>query len=142
MEMLNENNVNDLLPSCRVSQIYPEGHPNKEWWNFKNDHDRIWQVGGKSVFGFLLQNRWEHEYTRDMNTLLEFRHRVLLPLIDRGLAVNLHIIDFYTWDPSTKSTYPNVFAELIRNGLSNFNTSSLVSLAPIFIFEVCVIAKR
>ena len=41
MEMINENNVNALLPSCLVSKIYPEDHPNKEWWNFKNDHDRI-----------------------------------------------------------------------------------------------------
>ena len=100
------------------------GSTQQEWWNFKNEHYRIWQVRRKSVFGFLLQNKWEHEYTREMSTLLEFRHRILMPLIDRGLDVNLHINDFYISDPSTKSTYPNVFAELIRNALSNFNTSS------------------
>ena len=29
MEVLNENNVNALLPSCLVSKTYPEGHPKK-----------------------------------------------------------------------------------------------------------------
>ena len=126
MEMLNEKNINALLTPCHVGKIYPDGHPNKEWWNFKTDHDRIWQVGVNSVFGFLLQNQFEHGITRDMSTLLEFRHRILMPLIDRGLDENLHIIDFNTSDPSTKSTYPNVFVELIRNGLRNSNISSPV----------------
>ena len=62
--MLNENNVNALLPHCHVSKIYPEEHPNKVWWNFENDHDRKWHDGGNSVFGFLLQNKWEHVFTQ------------------------------------------------------------------------------
>ena len=65
-----------------------------------------------------------------------------MTLIDRGLDVNVHINHFYTWDPSTKSTYPNVFVELIRNGLSNFNTSSPLSLATIVIIESSTKAKR
>ena len=66
MEMLNENNIIALLPSCRVSNIYPEGHPNKHWWNFKTDHDCIWPDGGKNVFAFLLQNKGEHECVQDL----------------------------------------------------------------------------
>ena len=73
IEMLNENNINALLHSCRVSNIYPEGQPNKEWRNFKKDHDRIWRHGGKSVVAFQLQNKWEHECFRDLSTLIEFR---------------------------------------------------------------------
>ena len=135
METLNESNVNARLPYCGASNIYPEGHPNKEWWNYQNDCDRIWRAGGRSVFAFLLQNRWEVNYTRDLSTLLVFRHRIMMPLIERGFDVNLHILDFYSWSPSTCSTYPNVLGELIRNGLSNFNTSSKASLAAILIFE-------
>ena len=133
--MLKENNINTLLPSCRVSKIYPEGHPNKAWWNFQNDCDRKWRDGGKSVFAFLLQNKWEHECVRDLSTFLVFLHRIMIPLIECGLHVNLHILDFYSWRPSTSSTYLSVLAELIRNDLSNFNTSSKVSLASILIFE-------
>ena len=59
MEMLNENNINALLPPCRVSKIYPEDHPNSVWWNFENDQDRKWQVGGKSVFGVPTAKRIE-----------------------------------------------------------------------------------
>ena len=117
--MLTENNINALLPSTHVSTINPEGHPNKERWNFQYDQDRKWQDGRKSLFGFLMQNRWEQGYTRELSTLLEFRHRIMMPLIERGLDVNIHILEFYSWDTSTKSTYPNVLVELLRNGLSN-----------------------
>ena len=142
MEMLNENNINALLPPYHVSKIYPVGHPNTVWWNFENDQERKWPGGDKSVFGFLLQNRWEQRFSRDMSTLIEFRQRITIPLIDRGLDVNLHILDYYSWSRSTKSTYPNELVELIRNGLSNFNTSCPVSLASILIFEACTKANR
>ena len=59
-----------------------------------------------------------------------------------GLCVNLHILEFYSWDTSTKSTYPNVLAELIRNCLTNFNTSSQLSLATILFFESCSRTRR
>ena len=77
-----------------------------------------------------------------MSTLLEFRERIMIHLSERGFDANLHIRDFYSWSPSTKSTYPNVLVELIRNGLSNFNTSSQVSLASILNFEACAKANR
>ena len=67
--------------------------------------------------------------------MLVFRHRIMTALIERGLDVNLHILHFYSWRPSTSTTYPSVLAELIRNGLSNFNTSSKASLASILIFD-------
>ena len=72
-----------------------------------------------------------------MGSLIDFRNRIMMPFIDRGLDVNQHIRDFYTWSPSSSSSYPTVLVELIRNGLSNFDTSSRASLAPILIFEAC-----
>ena len=134
MEILNDNNFKAMFPSCWVSKIYLEGHPNNVLWNFDNGQDRKWQHGTKPVFGLLLPNRWEQRDTRDMSSLLEFRHRILRPLIDPGLEVNLHIWDFYSWDPSIKSTYLNLLVELIRNGLSNFVTSCSVSMASMLIF--------
>ena len=70
-----------------------------------------------------------------MRALLEFRHRILMALIDRGLDENVHIVNFNYWNPSNSSRYPKVLVELIRHGLSNFNTSSPASLASILIFE-------
>lgn len=87
-----------LLPFCQVSKIYPEGHFNKVWWNFVNSQDRIWQESTITVFGFLLQNRWEQRYTADMSTLQEFRHRIMMPFIHRGLDVNLRIVVFHSWN--------------------------------------------
>ena len=135
MDLLNENNVNATLPSFCVSSIYPEGHPNKEWWNLQNTIERKWEDGRKSVFGFLMQNRWENGDVRELSTLLEFRHRILLPLIGRGLDVNRHMLEFYSWRPGSNSTYRSVLAELIRNGLTDFNTSAKVSLVTIVVFE-------
>ena len=63
-------------------------------------------------------------------------------LVDRGLDLNLHILEFYSWSPSTSSTYPTVLGELIRNGLSNVNTCCPVSLAAILILEALPKAKR
>ena len=63
-------------------------------------------------------------------------------LVYRGLYVNLHILEFYSWSPSTSSTYPIVLVELIQNGLCNFNTSCPVSLAAILIFEALPKARR
>ena len=134
MDLLDENNVNATLPSFSVSSIYPEGHPNKEWWKLENLHNRRWE-DGKSVFGFLVQNRWEHGYNRELSTLVEFRHCIMMPLIARGLDVNRHILEFYSWNPFTRSTYTSMLGELIRNGLTNFNTSSKVSLITIVVFE-------
>ena len=104
MDMLTENIVNALHPSNHVSLIYPEGHHNNEWLNFENDQDRKVQDGTKSVFGFLMLNSWEQGYTRELSTPLDFRQRMLLPLMDRGLDDNLHILGFYSWETSAKLT--------------------------------------
>ena len=141
-DLLNENNVNATLPSFTMSSIYPECHPDKEWWTLQNLEDRKWEDGKKSVFGFLMQNKWEYGYIRELSTLIEFRHRIMMPLIARGLHVNRHILEFYSWHPFTSSTYPSVLAELIRNGLTNFNTSSKVSLVTIVVFEAGSRVKR
>ena len=66
----------------------------------------------------------------------------MIPLIDQGLDANRHILVLYSWSPSRKSTYPNVLVELVRNGLSNLNTSCPVSLASILIFKARVKANR
>ena len=142
MDLLDENNVNATLPSFTVSSIYPEGHPNKKWWKLENLQDRKWVDGKKSVLGFLMQNMWEHGYNRELSTLVDFRHRFMMPLIARGLDVNRHILEFYSWKPFTRSTYPSLLAELIRNGLTDFNTSSKVSLVTIVVFETGSRYKR
>ena len=81
--MLSENNINALLPPCRVSKIYPVGHPNNVCWYFENGQDRIWQDGTMSEFGLLLKRDGKFGTPRDMSTLLEFRHRIMMHLIDR-----------------------------------------------------------
>ena len=72
MEMLTENNFNALLNSYRLSKINPDGDPNNVWWNYLNDHDRKWEDGWNSLFGFRLQNKWEYRLVRDVSTMLEF----------------------------------------------------------------------
>ena len=120
LEMLNEKNIPALLPSSHISKIYPEGHPNNVWWN--HERENKWLPDGKTLFGFLLQNRSELGCNRDVGSLIDFRNRIMMPFIDRGLDVNQHIRDFYTWSPSSSSSYPNVLVELIRNGLSKGDT--------------------
>ena len=88
-----------------------------------------------------MQNRWEQWYIRELSTLVEVRHRIMMPLIERGLDVNLHIFMLYSWDTSTKSTYPNVLVELSRNRLTNFKISP-VALDTINEFEACTRARR
>ena len=90
---------------------------------------------GKNVFEFLLQNRWEQRYNRNRSTLLELRHRLRIHLIDRGLDVHLQMLELYSWSHTTKSTYPNLLAKMIREGLQNFDTSSSTSLALILLLE-------
>ena len=66
----------------------------------------------------------------------------MIHLIDRGVDVNLHILEFYSWSPSTWSTYPKVLAALIRNGLTNLNTSCPVSLSSILMCEALPKGKQ
>ena len=109
-DLLDETNVNATLPSFCGSSIYPEGHLNKEWWNIQNNQDRKWQDAQKSVFVFLMQNKWEYGYILELSTLVEFRHHIMMPFIARGLDVNPHILQLYLWRPFTWSTYPSVLA--------------------------------
>ena len=80
--------------------------------------------GTKSLFGFIMQNKSDQRFVPDLNTLVDFRHRIMRALIERGIDVNRHILEFYCWVTFIKSTSPNMGTELIRN----FNTSSNVSL--------------
>ena len=70
-----------------------------------------------------------------MCRLVEFRHGIMMPMIAPGLALNRHILEFYSRDAFRRSTYPSLLSELIRNGLPIFNTSSKVSLVTIVVIE-------
>ena len=136
--MLTDTTVNGQLHSCQVSKPYPVGHANHVWWFY----ERLHGLDGKCIFCVDLQNRWERSCTHDVTTLLEFRYRLMNHLVDQGLNVNLHIHDFYSLKPTSKSTFPNMLVELIRNGLTNFDTSCPLSLASIVIFEACIHTSR
>ena len=110
------------------------GSPNYLRLNLEKENK--WQPDAKSVFGLLLQNSWELVCKRDMDSLFEFLNRIMMPLVNLGLDVYLHIRDFYSLSPSSaSSSYPILLVQQIRTALSNFETSSPVSLASIIIFE-------
>ena len=64
--------------------------PSIGWWLSKYHNDAEKNLFGKSIFAFLSQLdvlNWERE---NGNTLLDFRYRVMKPLISPGHDINLH----------------------------------------------------
>ena len=49
LDMLMEKNIKTLLPPCRVSKLYPDGHPNNIWSNLEMEHK--WPFDAESVLG-------------------------------------------------------------------------------------------
>ena len=93
----------------------------------KYDNDGEKNLFGKSIFAFLTQSdvlTWERE---NHNTLLDYRYRVMNPIIARGLDINLHASELYVWWPNDRASLPNILGEMIANGLMNFHSTTHLS---------------
>ena len=94
MKIINKGNVNDCFPSSLEWPYYrvtdTNMRPSIGWWLSKYNNDAEKNLVGKSIFAFLSQSEvliWERE---NHNTLLDYRNRVMKPLIARGHDINLH----------------------------------------------------
>ena len=93
-------NFNDSFPGTIELPYYRETDTNMRpsigWWLSKYHNDAEMNLLGKSIFAFLTQSdvlNWERE---NHNTLLDYRYRVMKPLIARRLDVNLHESELYS----------------------------------------------
>ena len=99
--------------------------PSVGWWfkHYQNDADR--NLFGKSLFIYLTQS--DSHIGPGQNSLLDYRYRVLNPLIYLGLDVNVHASDLYQWRPNDHSSLPLILGELVANGLMNFHSTTHLS---------------
>ena len=130
--IVTKENVNACFPETiewpyyRVTDI--NSRPSVGWWLDKYDNDAEKNLFGKSIFAYLAQADQRNGEVQNFNSLLDYRYRVIKPLIPLGLDVNVHGSELYIWWPNERTSLTNILGELIGNGLMNFHSTTHLSV--------------
>ena len=100
----------------------------------------ILRAKGTTLFMFHLRTlrfndlpQCESPYYRKDPSLTKFRHKILNPMIQLGLSVNLKPEHIYNWDPRKVSLITSILARFIGHGLMSFHCRSMASLKTLLI---------